>query len=73
MVSAMNLGEEQHVDQAFTSRRPQALVLRRKFNHSGTRKTAQWCTTIWDTSRMSLEQLLPVVVDGPARSSALLD
>lgn len=44
-----------------------------EFNRSGTGKTAQWCTTIWDTSRMSLEQLLPVVVDGPARSSALLD
>lgn len=46
MVSAMDQGEEEEVGQAFTSKRPQALDLKREFNYSGTGKTAQWCITI---------------------------
>lgn len=37
----MDLDEEEEVDQAFTSKRPQVVVLKREFNHSGTGKTAQ--------------------------------
>lgn len=72
MVSAMDQGEEEEVDQAFTSKRPQALVLKKEFNHSDTGKTAQWCVTICDISRMYWEELLHVVVNGPTRN-ALLD
>lgn len=71
MVSAVDLGEEEEVDQTFTFKRPQALVLKREFNLS--RKTAQWCITIWNISRMYWEWLLHVAVDGATRNSALLD
>lgn len=56
------------MDRTFASKRPQALVLKREFW-----KNSTVVLRIWDISRMHLEQLLHVVVDGPTRNSALLD